>query len=221
MGFELEREGDVFVLTMDEGENRFNSTSMARLHERLDQVEGVSGPAALVTTGTGKFYSNGLDLESLSDSDTEMNFGQMALESQKLMARLLVFPRPTVSAINGHCFAAGAMISLCHDIRVMRSDRGFWCLPEADLNIPFTEGMVGLIRARLSPQTAHVTMLTGQRYGGIDAREMGIVDFDAGEATLLPIAVELASALAGKDSATIGTIKQSMYADVVSMLMPG
>ena len=221
MGFELEREGDVFVLTMDEGENLFNPTSLARLHELLDQVEGVSGPAALVTTGTGKFYSNGLDLESLSDSDTEINLGQMALESQKLMARLLVFPRPTVAAINGHCFAAGAMVSLCHDIRVMRSDRGFWCLPEADLNIPFTEGMGALIRARLYPQTAHVTMLTSQRYGGIEAREMGIVDFDAGEATLLPIAVELASALAGKDSATIGTIKQGMYADVVSMLMPG
>lgn len=221
MGFELERDGDVFVLTLDQGDNRFNPTSLARLHELLDEVEGTSGPAALVTTGTGKFYSNGLDLEWVSQPDAEMNLGQIALESQKLMARLLVFPRPTVAAINGHCYAAGAMVSLCHDVRVMRSDRGFWCLPEADLNIPFTEGMGALIQARLSPQAAHVTMLTSQRYGGLDARDLGIVDFIADEATLLPTAMELASSLASKDPATVGAIKHGMYGDVASKLIPG
>lgn len=220
MGFELERDGDVFILTMDEGDNRYNPTSLTRLHELLDEVENVSGPAALVTTGTGKFYSNGLDLEWVSQPDAEMNLGQIALESQKLMARLLVFPRPTVAAINGHCYAAGAMVSLCHDLRVMRSDRGFWCLPEADLQIPFTEGMDALIRARLTPQSAHVTMVTSQRYGGLDARDMGIADFVADEPTLMPTAMELASALAAKDSATIGAIKERMYRDVVAKLLP-
>ena len=29
----------------------------------LDEVEAASGAKALVTTGTGKFYSNGLDLD--------------------------------------------------------------------------------------------------------------------------------------------------------------
>ena len=219
MGFELEREGDVFVLTMDEGDNRFNPGSLARLHELLDEVEKATGPAALVTTGKGKFYSNGLDLEWAMLPDSEMNLGQIALESQKLMARLLVFPRPTVAAINGHCYAAGAMVSLCHDLRVMRSDRGFWCLPEADLNIPFTEGMGALIQSRLRPQAAHVTMVTAQRFGGIDARDMNIVDFVADEDTLLPTALELAGSLAGKDSATVGAIKQGMYGDIVAKLL--
>ena len=219
MGFELAREGDVFVLTMDEGDNRFNPGSLARVHELLDEVENTTGPAALVTTGSGKFYSNGLDLEWAMLPDSEMNLGQLALESQKLMARLLVFPRPTVAAINGHCFAAGAMVSLCHDLRVMRSDRGFWCLPEADLNIPFTAGMGALIQARLDPQAAHMTMVTSQRYGGLDARDMRIVDFVADENTLLPTALELASALAAKDPATIGAIKQGMYGSVVEKLL--
>ena len=62
MGIELRREGEVFVLSLDDGENRFRDDSIAAWNEALDEVEATEGPKALVTTGTGKFYSNGLDL---------------------------------------------------------------------------------------------------------------------------------------------------------------
>ena len=60
---ELTREQDVFVLQLQGGENRFNGESIEAWNEALDEVEKAEGPKALVTTGTGKFYSNGLDLE--------------------------------------------------------------------------------------------------------------------------------------------------------------
>ena len=59
----------------------------------------------------------------------------------ELLARLLEIGVPTVAAIQGHAFAAGAMLALAHDERVMRADRGWSCLPEVDINIPFTPGM--------------------------------------------------------------------------------
>jgi enoyl-CoA hydratase/carnithine racemase len=65
------------------------------------------------------------------------------------------------------------MLSLAHDFRVMRADRGFWCLPEADIGIPFTRGMSALIQARLAPQTAHEAMVTGRRYTGEQALAAG------------------------------------------------
>ena len=49
----------------------------------------------------------------------------------RLFARVLAFPRITVAAINGHAFAGGGMLALAHDFRVMRSDRGYFCLPES------------------------------------------------------------------------------------------
>ena len=43
----------------------------------------------------------------------------------------------------------------------MREDRGYYCLPEVDIRIPFTPGMDALLKARLTPPTAHEAMTTG------------------------------------------------------------
>ncbi len=218
MGFDLTRTDSVFVLTMDAGDNRFNRRSLERIGGLLDEVATAEGPVALVTTGTGKFYSNGLDLEWAMSDEADMSFPELAMATQRLFVRTLTFPRPTVAAINGHCFAAGAMWSLSHDFRVMRADRGFWSMPEADIKIPFTEGMAALIQARLTPQVAHEVMTTARRFGGTEAAEAGIVDQAVPEAEVLPAAIERAASLAGKDPATLEAIKQGMYARVVAAL---
>ena len=54
---------------------------------------------ALVTTGQDKFYSNGLDLQEMMKSS---DGGQDFLRSvQRLFNKILVFPKPTIAAING------------------------------------------------------------------------------------------------------------------------
>ena len=60
----LDKTGTVFTLTMDAGENRWNTALVDELSAALDEVEQSKGAAALVTTGASeKFYSNGLDLD--------------------------------------------------------------------------------------------------------------------------------------------------------------
>lgn len=218
MGFDLTREGSVFILTMDADDNRFNRTSLERIEVLLDEVANADAPSALVTTGTGKFYSNGLDLAWAMSDEADMTFVELAMAVQRLFARTLTFPRPTIAAINGHCFAAGAMWSLAHDFRVMRADRGFFSMPEVDIKIPFTDGMASLIQARLTPQAAHTVMTTAHRYGGTAAAEAGVVDHAVAEDQVLPKAIELAASLADKDAATLASIKQGMYAEVVKAL---
>jgi Delta3-Delta2-enoyl-CoA isomerase len=152
----LDRQDDVFVLDIGDTENRFHPDWIAAVNGLLDEVKG-DGPRALVTAATGKFFSNGLDLDWLGSN---MDRHQEYLAGvHGLLARVLALPMVTVAAVQGHAFAAGAMLSLSHDFRVMRADRGFWCLPEADINIPFSNGMAALIQARLTPQTAHEAMI--------------------------------------------------------------
>ena len=75
----LSRHGSVYVLRFSElmdtepttteptaepgnPENVFSPDLLDSLDAALDEVEASEGPAALVTTGAGRFYSNGLDL---------------------------------------------------------------------------------------------------------------------------------------------------------------
>ena len=135
-----------------------------------------------------------------------------------MFARVLAFPAPIVAAVQGHAFAAGAMLALAHDLIVMRADRGYFCLPEVDLGIPFTAGMNALIRTRLPIATAHEAMTTARRYGGEDAREAGIVAGTGGEGEVLDIAVARAEERAAKAGAVFGAIKARLYAEVIAEL---
>jgi Delta3-Delta2-enoyl-CoA isomerase len=212
----LERHVDVFLLDLGDGENRFHPDWIAAVNGALDEVEKADGARALVTAATGKFFSNGLDLEWLgANSDKHQEY---VVSVHELFARMLSLPLITVAALQGHAFAAGAMLSLAHDFRVMRVDRGFWCLPEVEINIPFTPGMSALMQARLAPQVAHEAMTTARRYGGTDALTAAIVDLAVGAEEVRGSAVQIAGAHAGKAGATLATIKARLYANVLDAL---
>ena len=206
---ELEQRGDVQVLHMRNDENRFNRSSIDALHAALDQVEAVERPVALVTTGEGKFYSNGLDLDwVLAGGDDTIGFID---DVHRLLGRILGFPAVTVAAVNGHAFAGGAMLAVAHDYVVMREDRGYWCLPEVDLGLPLTPAMYAVVAARVPRPTMHAAALTGRRYSGPEAVAAGIAEETAVEGQVLDRAVARAAELAGKNRDVIREHKRLMY----------
>jgi enoyl-CoA hydratase/carnithine racemase len=213
----LERRDDVFVLTLDEGENRFHRRFLDDMNRALDEVERSDGPAALVTTGQGKFYSNGLDLDWLG-GESATDGARFLDDVDRLFARVLTFPTATAAAINGHAFAAGLMLALAHDFRVMRADRGYACLPEIDLGVPLRPGMTATIQARLPQRIAHEAIVTGGRYGGADAEQRGIVDAAVPEADVLGRAIAMVAPLAGKDRATMAALKRGLYVHALEIL---
>ena len=217
---DLDRQGDVFVLQMRGGENRFTLPFLDAFEAALEQIERTPGPAALVTTGEGKFYSNGLDMPTLAEAARSGGEGLAAHLGRvhRLFARVLGFPRVTVAAINGHAFAGGWMLALAHDLRVMRSDRGYACLPEIDLQLSLQPAMTALIQAKLRKQVAHEAIVTGRRFGAEEALARGMVDHVAGEADVLPQALALAAALADKHPATLAALKRGLHREALHLL---
>ena len=214
---DLSREGEVFVLRANDGENRFRDDSVAAWNAALDEVERSEGPKALVTTGAGKFYSNGLDLD-WAFRERKETFPDYIVSVLAVLGRVLTMPCVTVSACNGHAFGAGAQLLAAHDYRLMRADRGFFCMPEIDMRAFLHPGMTALLAARLPAQTVHEVLATGRRYGGGDARAAGIVEEALSEAELLPRALEIAAPLASKAHPVMKRIKADLYPHVLAAM---
>jgi enoyl-CoA hydratase/carnithine racemase len=212
----LDRDGDVFLLDLGDGENRFHPDWIAEVSDALDVVAAADAPRALVTTARGKIWSNGLDLDWLTANQDQVHPYVDSIHA--MLAKTLALPVPTVAAVQGHVFAGGAMFALAHDWRVMRADRGWFCLPEADINIPFTPAMNALLQTKLAPDVQTDLMLGAIRIGGEDALARNVVSAAVGEEDVLPAAIQIAQTHAAKQPTTLGTIKQRLYAATLTEL---
>jgi Delta3-Delta2-enoyl-CoA isomerase len=213
----LDRDGHVWVLRMQAGENRFGLDWLEAMNAALDVVEASDPPCALVTTGEGKFYSNGMDLEWLATAPDRAAEYLSAI--YRILGRMLGFPVITVAAVNGHAFGAGALLATAHDFAVMREDRGYWCMPEADLGLPLTPEYLSVLTAKLPSRAVQQAVLTGRRYGGLDALASGVVHDTAAEDEVVSAAARLAAEMAGKDRRTVAEHKRLLYGEAVKALL--
>jgi enoyl-CoA hydratase/carnithine racemase len=215
---EYQKEGDLHLITMKEDSTSICPTWQQRMLELLDSIEANCGPgSALVLTGVEKSFCNGLNLEkimALSAGELEQ-FGRRMPE---IFRRLLVLPCPTVAAINGHAFAAGAFLALSCDYRIMRADRGWFCVSEVDVGVPISEPMMGILRAKLPASTVRDAVLTGRRYGADDAAAAGIADGKAPVETLLELAKDQARQLGSKEHVIFNTLKRTLFGQVAEAL---
>jgi len=216
---DLTRENEVFTLTMNAGENRWNTTFVREVSKALDEIEASEGPAALITTSANeKFYSNGLDLDWVSDPDAHPEAGDRAAfgeEFMTLMGRIITFPIPTIAAINGHAFGAGFMSALCHDVRVMRSDRGFACANEMQIGLKIPTPELNLFRHKLSGSAFFETVQLARRWTGPDAQSAGVVQQTADLEGLMGVAQAQARALAplGANRELYGQQKERLFGE--------
>ena len=215
---ELSKEGTIYTITMNNGENMICLDWQQRMLQILDQLEAnpVAG-TAMVLIGEAKFFSNGLNLEVLNKLDGA-GWTLFSEQMSEIHRRMLMLPFPTVAAVNGHAFAGGAFVALSCDYRIMREDRGWICISEVDAGVPLPQGMMEFLRLRLPAATVRDAVLTGKRYDADDAIAAGFADGKAPAELLLGMATELARDLACKEPSIFKAIKQAYYAPIVEGL---
>ena len=265
----LDKKGDnVFAITLTGSPNKanvFNIALMKRLQDLLDQVEKESKGrgGALIITGRGNFFSAGFDLKALTGkslADTQKQSpknpknkrtstkqgspttpeGQDLVNfSWKFLARLLVFPIPTIAVFNGHAFGLGFFIGMACDHRIMIDKRtkkasSFLCLPEVNIGLPLGAGFAALAKSKLPMKALRDSALTGKRWTCHQAKKAGIIDavvvMDENSSlstTTQPQnlswvpsqAYDMAQTLmATSKKGTLGAIKLEIYGDEYSVL---
>lgn len=206
---------DVAVLSLGSGEGRFNPESVLAIDACLDEILA-SNAKALVTVADSKIWSNGLHTDWLFANPNDA--GEAIRRAEELLGRFLAFPITTVAAIGGHCFAAGVFLAVAHDVRIMRADRGFICLPEVDMGVVFSQGMLDLLQSTMTVPTAHKAMVLGHRFAAGEALAAGLVSEAVAIDQLVPRALELANAFGGKSRKTLGEMKSKIYARAIATL---
>eukprot|EP00658_Telonema_sp_P-2_P014376 TRINITY_DN15468_c0_g1_i5.p1 TRINITY_DN15468_c0_g1~~TRINITY_DN15468_c0_g1_i5.p1 ORF type:complete len:270 (+),score=87.70 TRINITY_DN15468_c0_g1_i5:216-1025(+) len=228
---ELKDGGKIAVVTMEgkgelpwgtnAAEHRVNPDMVAGLNEALDAALADSEIQVVVVTGEGKFWSNGVDLKWIAANPNQADELQQSFE--RLLARIVTFPLPTIAAINGHFVAGGAMLGLAFDYRVAAT-RGLFFVPGIDIGLVYSPGMTALMVAK-TPRSMHRDMIVyGKRYGFPELLENNVVDDVAPQAhLLLRNTFALAAKVAPKGSSpqyrrTMSAIKTNLYSTAVDAL---
>lgn len=209
---QMEKRGAVYVLTLTNGDrdNTFNPEVLAEYHQHLDRVVAHPDNAALIITSShSKTFCNGIDLPWLL-TQTPEDFQEFVGALDSLLLRIATLNLPVIAAINGNCYAGGAILASACDFRFMREDRGRFCFSEVNIKIPFTPVMVDIIQQLPNPQALRDLALTGKAVGGLAAYKMRVVDRVYPESTLFSESLAFAEAMAEKHRATYTTIKRSL-----------
>jgi len=126
----------IALLSLDRGKSNAIDTEMViELKDMLQNIEKDENITGVILTGKDDYFSAGLDLINLYEYSKEQmkNFWGAYLS---LIATAVIFKKPLIAAINGHTPAAGTVLALCCDYRVMA---------DGDFNIGLNDVALGII----------------------------------------------------------------------------
>jgi enoyl-CoA hydratase/carnithine racemase len=217
---EYQVDEQVAVVTMNSGENRFTADFLQSFTDLLVEIEQQTrATVLLVKSAHEKIWSNGIDLEWLvaqtgRDPETGTRFPALLM---RFLRRLLTYPLTTVAAINGHAFAGGAIMACAFDFRFMRSDRGYFCFPEVDIQIPFMPGMDAILKKALPTTLVLEAQFTGKRYTAEELAAQRVILKACPAEELLPVALAFAKTQ-NKTREILKTMKAVTFKNILRIM---
>jgi enoyl-CoA hydratase len=198
-----------------------NALAPDLLAEGAELVERLRGalPDAVVITGSGRFFSGGVDLKlapTLSvDEQREMVDG-----INRLFCDWYGFPRPVVAAVNGHAVAGGMILALCADHRV-GSREATYGLTELRVGAPYPVAAMGTVKAELPPPAVRRLVLGAKLLDADEALKLGLVDELADPERVLERSLAIARELAALPSGTYETVKRQLRGAALAAMREG
>ena len=203
----LTTEGDVSIITLDDGKaNVFSSAMSSTINQLLDEVPNDKG--ALLITGRQGLLSGGFDLKTMTRGEAK-DIIEMTVNGFKLLARIYGFSRPVVVASSGHAIALGAFLLCCADYRVGAKGKYLVQANEHRNNMSIPIPILEISKSRISKRHWHRAILNAEAYPIDQSVEAGYLDEVVDEEDLMKRAMEVAT-----DLATLGHPHYQMTKDL-------
>jgi trans-feruloyl-CoA hydratase/vanillin synthase len=179
------------------------SVGLAReMNEVFDALEIDDRAQCIVLTGSGDAFSAGMDLKDFfraTDGISDVQRHRAYRETRAWQWRtLMYYAKPTIAMVNGWCFGGAFTPLICCDLAITDEDAVFG-LSEINWGV-IPGGVVSkAISTLMGDREALYYVMTGEKFDGRRAKELGLVNEAVPGATLKARTRELARILIDKN----------------------
>jgi enoyl-CoA hydratase len=194
----------VLVITINrpEARNAINGDVARGIAAALDRLDGEDDLRVGVLTGSGGFFSSGMDLKGFLSGDVPI------IEGRGLGGLTEKPPRkPLIAAVEGYALAGGFELVLACDLVVAGAGSRFG-VPEVKRGLVAGAGAAVHLPQRIPPALALEMLLTGDPIESARAAELGLVNRVVPDGTAVDAAVELAQTIAANGPLAVAVSKQ-------------
>jgi enoyl-CoA hydratase/carnithine racemase len=203
--------GSVATITLDRPErlNAWSPEMEETWNGWLDRVAQDDAVRAVVVTGAGRGFCSGMDTGILAQRSLE---GPPPKRTRPLSS-LADLPKPVVGAINGPAVGLGFALALCCDVRfgaeTTSMSTGF-----ADRGLVAEFGTSWRLPRLIGPARAADLLLSARTCRGVEAQQLGLLNWLVPPGDLLSSAQRYAADLAARCSPlSMAVIKAQIAAD--------
>ncbi len=202
----LNRPDKLNAYTVDMGEEIVDAFDALKADDRV---------RAVILTGAGRGFCAGVDLDHLKEQAGATDTSGPRLGEERLVREfpltLLDYPKPVIAAINGHAIGVGITMVLPCDIRLAASGAKLG-LTFAKMGILPGLGSTYLLPRLVGAAKARELVLTAGVITADEAAAIGLVNRVVAPEELLPLAREMATAMAGCKPEVLAAAKHLLAA---------
>lgn len=210
----IARNGFVAAVTIDKPPiNAVSVDLMCDLADALETLDKDGVTRAVVLATTGKVFCSGADLSNRTSEGPIPERSINPLYDQAV--RLFSTELPIIAAVQGAAVGAGLGLALVADFRV--------ATPEAKFAANFTKlgfhpgfGLTYTLPRLIGRQHAAMMFLTGARYDGAEALEMGLVDDLVDASRLLERAHTMAATIAENAPLAVRSTRRTLRSEMAA-----
>ena len=209
----LERQGARATIRLNRPKhlNRLQAEDLDVLLKLFAEVESDPATRVLVITGTGRAFSAGYDLNSVSEravSDVEQRSAGSAFET--VVNRLEDIGVPTICRLNGGVYGGSTDLALACDFRI-GVDTGEMFMPAARLGLHYYKSGIARYVARLGLDNAKRLFLTAEKISAPEMLRIGYLTSVVPAEALDDEVDRLANLLAGNAPIAMRGMKRTIH----------
>lgn len=120
MAYDMRIEDNIVIFTFNNTKVcSINQEVLKGLDEAVTRINNEEELKGLIMTGTGRYFSSGFDLGTFVSFQSPEEIIKWFEYEEEVLLKLFTCSKPVIAAVNGHAVAAGMIVSMASDYRLV------------------------------------------------------------------------------------------------------